>query len=323
MPPQARGSQTQIVLYDETAFGQAPGTPDGIILPFTTSRLRGAQPHQDSSTLSPQRVRRRPTRQNLNVSGPIATELNAESLGQILRHTLGANATTGVGPFVHTLTIDDLPIGLTIEKDHGANVAGPAQFEQFHGCRVSTARFDFPQQGFPTAEFEFLGASHELSSTALDGTPTDNGFEPFSAFEAAIEEGGASIAVVTQVNFQLNNELDPNGYALGGGGTRRHLNEGFATITGELTAMFESETLLNKAINGTESSLKVTVSRGTGDGSAGNESIEYLLNQLEYERTSPGIEGPQGILITLPFRGYLKTGSEALQITLKNAVATI
>ena len=62
------------------------------------------------------------------------------------------------------------------------------------------------------------------------------------------------------------------------------------------------------------------MSRGDGLGSAGNESIEFYCATLEYERKSPPIEGPKGVLQTLSFKAY---GTTALQVILKNAVATI
>ena len=321
--PQARGSQSAIVLYDETVFGQAPGTPLGTKLYVVSCGIKAAQALADSETLTSVRARGRPTRNNIDVAGPLPIEIHPESIGQILRHTLGQNVTTGTDPYTHTMTIGALPVGMTIEKDHGGNIAGAGRYERFFGCRVGSASFSFPQNGYPRAEFNIRGADHLLESSVLDATPDDYGCSPFSAFEASVEEGGDTLAVATEISFTIDNGLDENGYAIGGAGKRRNMAEGFATISGSLTAMFEDATLINKAINGTESSLKITLSRGNGLGSAGNESLEFFLQQLQYERTSPEITGPGGVLVQLGFRNYRVVGNTGLRVILKNAVPSL
>jgi len=101
------------------------------------------------------------------------------------------------------------------------------------------------------------------------------------------------------------------------------LPEGFSTVSGTITALFESDALLTKAINGTESSLKIALSRGTGLGSAGNEYMELFVQQLQFERTSAPIEGPNGLLLTMPFQAYISGSTSALQAVVKNTVSSI
>lgn len=321
--PQARGTQTSVALYDETTYGADPGTPAGKKVYFKTFGVKSSQNRLDSATLNAERSRGRPIAGNIDVAGSLTSEIGAEWIGSMLRHTLGAVATTGAGPFVHTLTLGDLPVGMVLEKDHGANISGAGRYEKFNGCRVKGAKFTFPQEGFPEVSWEIKGAKSALASAPLDAALDDAGHTSFSAFDAAIMEGGSAIAIVTAAEMSIDNGLDENGHVIGSAGVRAQLAEGFATISGSITALFDSATLLNKAINGTESSLKITLSRGTGLGSAGNESIEFLVEQLVYERTSPAIEGPAGLLITLPLKGYKVGANKGFKITLKNAVATI
>jgi len=321
--PQARGTQTTVALDQETAYATDPGAPNASKLYIVKSTLRASQGRFDSNTLDASRARTRPSLGNIDVTGAIDMEISAENIGTILKHSIGTSTPTGVGPYTHTMTIASLPVGMVIEHDYGANISGSGRYEKFNGCRANSAAFTFPTEGNCMMSVDIAGAKSTLGATPYDATLTDNGHTPFSSFLAAIKEGGATIATVTQCDFKIENGLDKGVFALGGLGQRRALPEGFATITGTITALFEDATLLNKAVNDTTSSLQITLSRGTGLGTAGNESIDFLIQQLVYDRTSPAIEGPTGLVVQLPFRAYKVGANLGLQVTLKNAIATV
>jgi len=321
--PQATGAQAKFNIYDEDVYGQDPGAPDGEQLYVTNFGITSSKGRTQSATLTDSRAATRPTLANEDAGGDLGVEVAPESVGKLLKHTMGGLVTTGAGPYTHTLTIDDLPVSFMAEKDYGVNISGNGRFEKYNGCRVNSAKFSFPQEGAPKCSFSIKGSGMTQAAAALDPTITDNGHNIFSAFETSIEEGGAPSTVITNLDLDVSNNLDEAGYVIGGGGKRKQLPEGLAVITGQYTALFESTALLNKAINNVESSLKITLTRGDGLGTAGNESLEFLLSQLVYEQQSPPIEGPSGVLITMAFTGYLKAGDNGLVITLKNSLATI
>lgn len=322
---QARGTQTTIALYEETTYNTTIATPVGQKLYVTSFGLASAQNLHDSNTLQANRSRDRPARGNINVAGQIGFELHAESMGTILKHLMGSNATTGTDPYTHTMTIGDLPIGLQLEKDHGSNISGSGRTELFTGCRVAGATFMFPAEGYCTATMDIIGAQSTLGTATQDSDATldDNGCTVFSSFLASISEGGSPIAYVQSAQIRLDDGLDGSSYVIGGSGVRRALPEGFATISGSVTALFESSALLDKAINGTESSLLLELTRGTGLGSAGNEYMSFEVQQLEYERSSPEIRGPAGIVLALNFKGYASGADLGMEVIVKNAVATV
>ncbi len=320
--PQARGTQTTMVIADEETYGADHSTPDAERLYYTTENVQAAQPRIQDETLTDNRSRAEPGLGNKDVSGPINSNIGAEWIGKPLKHLMGDVTTTGAGPYEHVLAIGDLPVGFTLEKDFGSNIT--KRYEKFNGCRMASAQFSFPNSGPQTVAFNILGAKRTLGSSALDASVTDNGHTAFfSGHQSTIEEGGSAIATVTSAQFTLNNGLDTDTYVLGGDNERAAADEGFATISGELTALFSSDALLEKAVNDTETSLKIVLSRGDGLGSAGNESIEFLIQQMKYAVTSPGISGPAGILITLPFEAYRSGSDLGLQITLNNAVTAL
>lgn len=324
--PQARGVDVALALYEEATYATEPGSPVGKKLYPTKYNVVPKQNLLDSNTLNAERSRSEPSRGNIDVDGTFSCEVAAEWMGTLLKHALGEVDTTGAGPYEHVITIGNLPVGLTLEKDNGPNISGAGRFERQNGCKVAKVDFNFPTEGYITADFAFKGSKFvtPLPSAALDATPDDPGHSPFTSFEITLlEEGGVAVATIKEAKLSLDNGLDDSIYVIGGLGTRRALPEGFTTLTGSVTGLFEDATLIAKAIAGTETSLLIRASRGTGDGSAGNESIEWLIQQMKYELAGVPVEGPLGLLVPLNFKGYRKTTDRGLQITLKNAVATI
>lgn len=323
---QAKGIDAVFALYEEDVYGQEPASPAGKKPYLKNFKLSPDQKRIDSETLNGLRSRARPGPGNIDVGGSFDCELAPEWMGTLLKHALGQAATTGTGPYVHTITIGDLPVGLLFEKDYGAAIVGAGRVERFKGCRISKADFTFPAQGYCTAAFAVKGASSELAATMLDASLEDNGATPFTGFEVtSLLEGGAALASAAELKFSLDNDLDESIYAIGGGGVRQSLPEGFSGISGTLEAFFDSagQALVAKAIAGTESSLKVILSRGTGNGSAGNEYLEFLISHLLYERKSPDVDGPKGLKVDLTFKGFRVGADNGMQITIKNAVAAI
>lgn len=316
-----QGINVSFNIYDEDTYGQDPGTPDGQRAYLKSCGLKATQALEDDDTLTGSRDMTKPTRGNQDANGPCVMNIGAESIGKWLKHTLGQVATTGTDPYVHTITIGALPVGFMFEKDFGSKIAGTGRVEKFPGCRIGQATFDFPTSGKATASFDVMAAGSSLAAAALDATITDNGHTSFDVTSIAVlQEGGSDIGTVRSHKYVISNDLDVDDYRQGAGGVRGSLDEGQAMVSGELTVVFDSVALWQKAINSTETTLKTTLSRGDGLGSAGNESIEFSSGALVLERTSPEITGPKGILQTFNFKAY---GASALQIILKNAVATL
>jgi hypothetical protein len=169
-------------------------------------------------------------------------------------------------------------------------------------------------------------ADGTLGDASIDGIYDDPGHNAFDGFSlSTIQEGGVDIAYLTGVDIVIENNLDGGNYALGGGGIRRSLPEGLVKVSGTMTALFESMAMYMKALNKTESSLKIGFKNGTGAGTEGNETMEIYVPELIISKETPLIEGPQGLLYKGPFEAYYGNSAEesSIQITINNAEATI
>lgn len=165
-----------------------------------------------------------------------------------------------------------------------------------------------------------------LGGVTLDSSIADLGHSPFDGFTiSTVQEGGADIAVVTNIELNIENNLDGSNFVIGGGGIRRSVPEGKIKVSGKITCLFESMATYIKAMRSTESSIKLVYEHGTGAGTDGNEYLEFDIPELYFSKETPVIEGDQGILYNGPFEAFYDddAGASAMTITLKNAEATI
>lgn len=322
-----RGSKIAIGLYNETTYGQAPALPSGERAYIRTSGLRGEIAKIVDDTLSGRRGRQAGINGDKNVAGTIQTHLAPQSCLRWLAHVIGMPTTTGASaPYTHVYAVGDgalaLPAGLAIEMDLGAAL-GASRYLRFHGLRVRQAQFQFGSSGFAQMNLDLLGADFSLNAAPLDASLDDHGHTAWSMFSASLEEGGAPISTVQSLDLTWNNDLDEDTFVIGGGGVRGDLPEGFASISGNLNTLFKDAALLNKAINSTDTSLKIALANGIGDGSAGNESFELHVPALRLAATTPEIQGPRGLRAAYAWEAHaVGTNEIAATATVKNSRAT-
>lgn len=319
---QAKGSKGKVIIDTETTFKSTRAVTAAHVLPITSESLRLSRNLIDSKTLRGNRNPYTPVRGQYEVAGDLNVELSPY-MGRMFYHALGTVSTTGSNPYSHTFTINDLPTGLTIEKQF----TDITKYHKYNGCKVNSFRMSFKPEGYIETTFGIMGAAETLTTTSFDGNATDytsgSYGGPFDAFECTVtDSAGASLGNVTALDITLENNLDGSVFVIDGTGQRYSLPEGTVKISGTLTALFEDETLYGKAVNNTESSIKVVLSHGTGAGSAYNEKMEIYIDELYFSPNAPVIPGPQGILVELPFTGFYNNGTyspnSAFRIVLGN-----
>lgn len=307
---QQRGSTARLVIDTETTFKSTPGSTDGIYLPFVSESVRAGQNLNESRTIRSSRNPQAPSAGRIEVSGDINLEW-AWQYGRILKHVFGSVQTSGSSPpYTHTFKIGDLPAGMCIEKQF-PDISGTNKYALFNGCKINRFSLSCGPDGMIDAVVSILGAKETLGSASFESTPRDLGHDAFDAFKASISEGGTALGIATKAEIVIENGLDGDTFVIDGTGQRYSLPEGQAKVTGTLTALFESYALYEKALNGTESSLAIEMTRGSGNGTAGNEKCTFYIDELRYRRQGPIITGPKGLLVELPFVGYLGDDADA------------
>lgn len=318
---QAQGWKGTLGIQKETTFGVDPVSPSLNKVYFETESLSASRGLTTSNTISGTRNPTKPELGNIDVAGDISVEAQAY-IGSMLEGVMGAVTTTGASsPYTHVFKVGTSLPSYVIEK----GFTDIAQYFKYNGCKFSKMSVNTTPEGFQKMSFGVMGKKETIGSTSFDSTATDLGKTSFTGFMAAILEGGGSISNVSKLDLNIENALDGGVYVIGGAGTRGAIPEGMVKVSGSIDVLFETVALLTKAIAGTESSLKITYTLGTGAGTAGNELLEILIPELIYSQKSPSINGPKGVMVSLSFEGYYANSSEtsALQITLKNSQAVI
>jgi hypothetical protein len=321
--PQAAGANAQVIYQSEATFGVTNPSPNATMMPIISESISQKRNLIRSNVIRSSRNPVKPKQGNKEVSGNIVTELNP-FMGILLRHLIGANTTTGAGSNkTHTMKVGALPVGLSIEKGF-LDLTVPKYFLA-NGCRMNKGAFQITPEGPLAVTFDYMGKKVSANSASFDSTPTDLGHQGWDMSEVVLLEGVGALANAGDLRFDVTNNLDGGNYVIGGSGERHQIPEGATLIEGSLVTLLEDMSLLQKAIDFTETSITATLTRGTGDGSAGNEYVQFLFQELIYGEATPLITGPKGVMVDLPFSAYYRAGDavSALQIILKNTQATI
>jgi hypothetical protein len=319
---QAKGSRSRISIQKETTFRIDPAVPAAQLLYYSSCSLALKRGQEQDDTLRGNRNPTKAARGLDDISGDLVANMQAYN-GLLLLGLLGAVETTGVAaPYTHVFTVGDSLPSFMVER----GFLDISQYFKYRGVKVGGCSVGFTPAGFQKMTFSLMGAEEVVGAAAFDDTPTDETYAPFDGFAiGTIEEGGVAIANLTGIDIAFVNDLDGDQYLLGGAGKRADIPEGTVAVTGTVKARFTDIALYNKAINDTESSLKVVYNLGTGDGTAGNESLEFFIPELTFTPQAPPISGPKGIVVDLPFVGFYgnSVDASALKITLINTTEAI
>ncbi len=309
---QARGRKGQLLMDFEGTFGQNPTTSKAVRMPFISSKLQSKQSQKESAVMRNSRNPYRPLYGNVDVSGSLAVPLDKVAFGYWLKAVFGAPTTTRpieTGPYNHVFKPSDIQPSLVLQQGY----TDIAVYELFNGCKINKLGLSFGGDEELKASIDIIGAKETVGSSPYASAPTDIFLEQFNSFQGSVEEGGSLAANIKSAELNIECNLDGEQYVMGGNGIRGDIPEGLFKISGSITALFENAVLLNKAINGVASSLKFKLTSGL-------HSLEFLLPEIVYEQNSPGIEGPKGILINLPFQAFYSNAVEkaAIVVTLIN-----
>jgi hypothetical protein len=320
---QQRGATAKIIYDTETIYKTTPAAPDAMLLPFVSESLRLNRNLIESKTLRADRNPQAPVRGNVDIAGDINFELSPQ-YGRLFKHVFGGYAKTGeAAPYTHTYKIGALPAGLCIEKQFADLDA--AKYFLYNGCKVASFKLAAKTEGTIDCSVSLMGAKETIGAASFDATATDLGHTAFDGFEGSVKQGGAPLGIITAIDLSLDNGLDGNTYVMDGTGQRRSLPEGQAKVSGNITVLFENDTLYALAVSHGETSLEAHFTKGMGTGAtAGNEKLSFFIDEAIFKPQSPVISGPTGLLVELPFEAYYNdaAAAAALRMVLLSPVAT-
>jgi len=302
-----KGSTVDILLGFEDTFGTAAA--DGFVVQINSLGVKANRNLIVPATLTGTRNPAAPADGNLTVSGPIVIPVDSGIMPYWCAAMFGNPTSTGSNPYVHEYKIADTMLSFTLEAAY--EDLGTSKYDRFLGCKVSGFNITVGGDGELTASLDIAGANESMASSPFDASPTSVSLARLDNFEAAILEGGGSLSNATELSINIDFGLDLDNYVIGGSGILGAIPEGIVGVSGNIKTLFEDTTLLEKAINSTETSLKLTITNSA------SSVFEIEIQELQYERNSPDVPGPQGLLVDLNFQGFYTNGSEASAVVMR------
>ncbi len=283
----AQGSRSSLAYIAETSFGTTPSTPTFANLPINSHSLDLTKDRVEGNEIQADRMTRVDRHGNKQAGGSIEVDLRKGDYDELLESAFFNSYATNV------LKVGTTPKFFTIED--AANDID--QFRLFTGMAVSTASFSIAPNQMVTATFDMVGKGMTQAGTtgSTGGAPTPSTTNsPFDSYSGTITDGGSGISIVTSIDFSLSNSLAPTFVV--GADNAQSLEFGSAVVEGTMTVYYEDETLINKFLNETESSITVSV-----DDPTGSNAYTFEFPRVKYNGASVPLQNPQSRLITLPF----------------------
>lgn len=310
---QAMGLNGQLLVDFEDKPGEMNENPKAVRVEFIKSGVKADQNQNVSNVIKGRRDPAEPYRGFIDVAGDIEIALDLRQIGIFLRAAFGLPVTKKLanGYFQHVFKLSNAMPSITIEqgfKDIGIYAA-------YTGCKIGKMSFSFGGDGELAVTISIMGMRETLRSESFASEAAFLVADKLNFDNAFLNENHRAVAIATEVSVEIDFSPDGETYCLGGGGFRSAVNDGIAKISGKMKALLKDRDLLDKATSGANSSLEIPLIKG-------ERSLNILMPEVKYKRSTPGIEGPKGVQIESQYDAFYTDSSEntAIQFTLINDI---
>lgn len=176
------------------------------------------------------------------------------------------------------------------------------QYQVFNGVTLNSAEINIQPENIVKLTLGLLGMSAAAMATSELDDPDTTGMDtqPIAAFEGAIYEGGAIIGIVTALTISMARNRNLTGVV--GSQVSPQVFTGTLVTTGTLSAFFFDETLYNKFVDETESSVFCKLADPDGN------FLNIVLGTIKYtgDEMDPPAQG--GVVQNMPFEALATNG---------------
>ncbi|MAP64044.1 MAG: hypothetical protein CMH34_09950 [Microbacterium sp.] len=253
--------------------------------------------------------------------GDIGLEVPTRGLGFMFEAMLGVGASAEVETDLYqqlfTLTKTDYQPSLTIQKGIPRLGADTIDAYTVHGAVCSAFEISMGSSEILTLSSSWTG--REIVTDVEYATPSYPATELFSFVHAdlvvggsvtvptstALASGGTAVANVRDFSISVDQGHDGEGYNIGGAGKRsRRPAVGLASVSGSLTAEYDSTTFRDAVENQTSMALVATF-EGPTDITSGNPPVlQVVIPDIRFEGELPKANGGDVITQSLEFTGF-------------------
>lgn len=296
----SQNNRTRIAVVPEVTWGTTPATPAFSLLQVSSFGLNLTTNELKDQSLHADRMARYSITGNKQVGGSISLEYcNDSTTDSLIASAMKAAWATNV------LITGSTDSWFSIE--HGA--MDNSLFSLYNGCTVAKAQIALAQNAEVKLTLDLIGHGMVASTTQVTGATygSEPQLSPFTHFAGTIKEGGAVCGYLSAVQIDINANSTPV-FALGDAYAKA-IPMGMSEVTGTLTAYFQDLSLLNKFLNGTASSLDITVGDGTS-------TREFKMPNVKYTSATKTIASTGSVTLTCAFTALFDTTTGTnLQIT--------
>lgn len=191
----------------------------------------------------------------------------------------------------------------TVERFFGDILTIDKPYHRFTGVEFNTLALAISANAMITGTLGVLGQNMTTGTAIVAGAtyaaPTTT--SPLDSFTGTLNEAGTPIAVITEIQLNVENGLEAR-FVVGSKASIRP-SIGRSNCSGQITAYFENSLLLDKFINETESNIVFELPDG-----AGNKYI-FTLPRIKYNGGQPDVEGEGPITLSMPFQALLNAAT--------------
>lgn len=296
----ADGSRHSMRFIAEATYGTTPATPAFDIIRHTGTTLGLTKEALQSEEIRDDRQIADFRHGARQVGGDISIELSYGSFDTILEALLGGTWTADTP----ALGTDQLKAGttrrsFTVERYFGDIQSADKPYHRFSGVEFNSLQLQINANAMVTGTIGVVGKDLVTDTGVVVGAtynaPTTT--SPLDSFTGTLNENGTPIAVITEIQLNLDNGLDPR-FVVGSKTTLRP-SIGRSNISGQITAYFENSLLLDKFINETESDIEFNLPDGAGN------NLKVILPRIKYNGGQPDVQGEGPITLAMPFQALL------------------
>lgn len=238
------------------------------------------------------------------IAGSIGLELSFGEFDSLLEACLAG-----------TWTDDELTCGVkersfTFER----RFTDIGQYVRYRGCFLNKLSLSIKPNAMLSGSFDVIGLSGEVAATPLAASPAPSlTGRQFDSYTGTLKEGGQIIAVVTGIDLSLDNGIQPQFVLF-----RRDapfVSWGRSTVTGTMTAFFESAALIGKFLDETPTNLEFSLISPDGD------AYTIVLPNVRYTGAELPMDADGPISISMPFSAVLDKTSGTNMIIRRKPVA--
>jgi len=249
------------------------------------------------------------------VTGNFEMEATTKGLGALFEAALGtavSNLVSGAAyqQLVTPTTTDPLP-SYTIQKGIPLVGGGAAQPVSFVGCVCTGFELSAKNGAVPTLKFNWVGKGVDIAQTfatpsypaaselfSFTGSSIKVGGSVTPPTTIALATGGTVAANVTEVDLTYEGVSDEGGFYIGGAGKRgRKQVAGVRTLTGTITAEYDSNVLRDAFLNQTDLALVLRFEHNSIISGAIKPTLEITIPVIRLNGELPKA-GSDGEVIT-------------------------